>query len=76
MYHFKTKDELAAFVASEVVNSSEATQILECTRQNLTDMVKRGKLAPIKELPRDRWFFKDDVIQRKKEVTAWFKKDR
>lgn len=71
---FKSKEELSAFIASEVVNTSEATKILNCSRQNLNQFVKQGKLVPIKEMIRDRLFFKSDVLQRKKEASLYNKK--
>lgn len=71
--NFESKEELAVFIASEVIDTSEAMEIMGCTRQNIADQVKRGKLIPIKEMKRDRLFFKSDVKQRKKEAEMYFK---
>ncbi|MGC7872599.1 DNA-binding protein [Desulfosporosinus sp. SYSU MS00001] len=65
MYHFETKEELTKYLAEEIINTAEAVEILGCTRQNIDDLVKRKKLVPIKVFPRDRIFFKSDVISRK-----------
>jgi len=62
---FETKQELSDFLAEEIINTAEAVKILGCTRQNIDDLVKRNKLIPIKVFPRDRIFFKSDVLARK-----------
>lgn len=66
MYTFNSREELAAFIVSEVINTSEAREILGCSRQNIDDLIKRGKLIPIRILAKDKWFFKSDVLSRKK----------
>ena len=66
MYSFNSKDELISFMASEIINTSEAASILGCTRQNIDDLVRRKKLVPIKIYPRDKLFFKPDVMSRVK----------
>lgn len=70
MYHFDTKEELAKYLADEIINTAEAVEILGCTRQNIDDLVKRKKLNPIKVFPRDRIFFKSDVLARKESTKA------
>ncbi|MFK4380554.1 hypothetical protein ABH948_006021 [Bacillus sp. RC218] len=65
MYKFETKEELTNFIKDEIVNSSEALDILGCSRQYLNKLVKEEKLIPIKEMVRDRLFFKQDILNRK-----------
>ncbi|GED15025.1 MerR family transcriptional regulator [Aneurinibacillus migulanus] len=65
---FKSKDELTAFIVNEVINTTEALEILGCSRQNLNDLIKRKVITPIKELPRDRLFYKSDILKRKEQV--------
>ncbi|MES5957437.1 DNA-binding protein [Bacillus fungorum] len=65
MYNFKTKDDLIRFIQDEIVNTSEALEILGCSRQNLNYMVQTEKVKPIKELPRDRLYFKEDILKSK-----------
>lgn len=74
--HFKDRVEIRAFIASEVLTSSEAIELLGITRQRLNQMVKTGKLVPIKELPRDRLFLRSDVEERKKELEELRRKYR
>lgn len=66
MYNFDSDEILKSFIASEVINTSEAASILNCSRQNIDDLVRRGKLVPIKIYPRDKLFFKPDVEARVK----------
>ena len=68
MYNFESKEELIKFVNDEIVNTSEALKILECSRQNLNKLVKSGTLVPIKEMVRDRLFFKADILNRKEQM--------
>ena len=68
MYNFESKEELIKFVNVEIVNTSEALEILECSRQNLNKLVKSGTLVPIKEMVRDRLFFKADILNRKEKM--------
>ncbi|MGE7877884.1 DNA-binding protein [Peribacillus muralis] len=66
MYTFNSREELTAFVQCEIINTTEALEILQCSRQNLNNLVKREVITPIKDLPRDRLFFKEDIVKRKK----------
>ncbi|WP_078145493.1 DNA-binding protein, partial [Streptococcus pneumoniae] len=56
------------FIQNEIVNTSEALEILGCSRQNLNVMVQKEKLKPIKEMPRDRLYFKEDVLKSKEQM--------
>ncbi|MBY0597669.1 DNA-binding protein [Bacillus bingmayongensis] len=68
MYKFETKEELIRFINDEIVNTSEALDILGCSRQNLNMMIKKEKITPIKEMVRDRLFFKGDVLKSKEQM--------
>lgn len=68
MYKFESQEELIKFVNDEIVNTSEALKTLECSRQNLNKLVKSGTLVPIKEMVRDRLFFKKDILNRKEQM--------
>jgi len=59
-----SRDELEQFIKDEVVNTYEATQLLGCSRQNLAKLIERGRIKPIKELHKDRLFFKSDILAR------------
>ncbi|HDR6822044.1 DNA-binding protein [Bacillus thuringiensis] len=68
MYNFKTKDDLIRFIQDEIVNTSEALEILGCSRQNLNVMVQKEKVKPIKEMSRDRLYFKEDILKSKEQM--------
>lgn len=74
MYVFNSKEELAAWIAENLVSTNEAMEILECSRQNLHSFVQRGKLIPVKETNRERLFFREDVLKRKEEATRYHRK--
>ncbi|WP_277375822.1 MULTISPECIES: helix-turn-helix domain-containing protein [Paenibacillus] len=74
MYTFKDKDELLAWIQSELVSTNEAMEILDCSRQNLHSFVKRGKLVPVKETNRERLFLRSDVLERKEEAGIYNRK--
>ena len=57
-------DDLAAFVRQRVVTTAEAAQLLDCSKQNVDDLVRRGKLHPLKETPKGKLFFKNEVVKR------------
>lgn len=59
-----SKNDLVAFVTNGVVNVAEAAKILNCSRQNIDDLVKRKKLTPVKETLKEKWFLKSDVQKR------------
>lgn len=58
-------EDFRCFVENRVVNTAEAAEMLECSRQNINDLVLRGKLHPVKKAPKDRLFLKSEVLQRK-----------
>lgn len=52
------------FAEHRVVNSSEAAELLGCSRQNINDLVKRGKLHPLKSNPKSTLFLKSEIMKR------------
>lgn len=59
-------DSLRKYLSGSLVNSEEAAKILNCSRQNIDDLVKRGKLIPVKYGANGNIFLKSDVMERKK----------
>lgn len=49
MYHFETKKDLVRFLADQVLTTAEVMEILGVTRQNITRLVKKGDLTPLKD---------------------------
>ncbi|WP_144508991.1 DNA-binding protein [Bacillus mycoides] len=56
------------FIQDEIINTSEALEILGCSRQNLNVMVQKEKVKPIKEMSRDRLYFKEDILKSKEHM--------
>lgn len=53
------------FVENRVVNTAEASELLECSRQNIEYLVRRGKLRPVRATPKNKLFLKSKVARRK-----------
>ena len=62
------RDELIRIIQDNVMTAAEAVELLGGSKQNLSSLVKRGKLIPIKEAGSVRLFLKSDVEARKKEA--------
>lgn len=58
-----TADMLRSYAESEIISTGEAMRLLNCSRQNLDDLVKRGRLTPAKIEANSRMFFKSDVVE-------------
>lgn len=53
------------YLASErIMDSAEAAEKLGCSKQNIDDLVRRGKLHPVKEGQKYRLFLKSDISER------------
>jgi hypothetical protein len=57
-------EDFANFAAHGVITSAEAAQLLGCSRQNIDDLTKRGKLHPIKSSSKTTLFLKSEVLKR------------
>lgn len=56
--------DFACFVEACVVNASEAAEIMNCSRQYINELVKTGKLHPIKASDKNTLFLKSEILQR------------
>ncbi|MCY8844643.1 DNA-binding protein [Bacillus inaquosorum] len=63
---FESIDELREFLDKEVITTSEAIEIIGCSRQNLKQLVDYKTLIPIKTTNRDRLFLRKDIEGYKK----------
>lgn len=59
-----TMADFQNFVAQRVINASEAAEILDCSRQNVIDLTKRGKLHSIKSSEKNTLYLKSEVLKR------------
>lgn len=60
-----TINDFINFTSYRVVDTSEATDILECSRQNIDDLTRREKLHPIKVTAKNKLFLKSEILQRR-----------
>ncbi|KSW07160.1 transcriptional regulator [Bacillus velezensis] len=63
---FSDVEELREFLDKEVITTSEAIEIIGCSRQNLKQLVDYKTLVPIKTTNRDRLFLRKDIEGYKK----------
>ena len=61
-----TLQDIHSFVKERLVNAPEACKLLECSRQNIDDLVKRDKLHPVRTDTKQKLFAKAEVMQRMK----------
>ena len=54
------------YVNYRLLNTTEACKLLDCSRQNINDLVKRDKLHPIRVDERNYLFSKNEIEQRLK----------
>ena len=59
------RDDFIRFVKYNLVNTKEATEILGCSKQNIDDLVKRGKLKPIKSGAKYKLYLKSEIQKRR-----------
>lgn len=59
-----TMEDFRKFVACRIINVAKAAEILGCSRQNIIDLTKRGKLHPIKSSEKSTLYLKSEVLKR------------
>lgn len=57
-------EDFRSFVSNRVIGTAEAMELLSCTRQNMNDLIRRGKLTPVKKEQKNTLFFKSEILQR------------
>lgn len=59
-----TATDFRNFVAHREINATEAAKILGCSRQNIMDLTKRGKLHPLKTSDKNTLYLKSEILKR------------
>ena len=59
-----SKKDFCAFASHGLVGTAEAMELLDCSRQNINDLIKRGKLTPVKREQKNTLFLRSEVSQR------------
>lgn len=60
-----TAADFRSFVAHRVINAAEAAELLDCSRQNISDLTRKGKLHPIKATEKNTLYLKSEILRRK-----------
>ena len=56
------------FVKYGIINTKDACDLLDCSRQNIDDLFKRKKITPIKVFQRNKLFLKSDSTKRNETI--------
>ena len=57
-------EDFKRFISTQIVSSAEAADFLECSRQNIDDLIHRDKLHPVKVTGKSKLFLKGEILQR------------
>ncbi|MEK3716917.1 MULTISPECIES: helix-turn-helix domain-containing protein [unclassified Paenibacillus] len=74
MKPFKDQQEMKEWVSENILFTSEAMEIMNCSRQNLHHFVQKGRLLPIKTAGRERLFLRTDVLALQESVSSYNRK--
>ena len=58
--------DFCTFVQKRIINTAQACRILGCSRQNIDDLVRRGKLHPVRTDEKQTLFLRNEILQRRK----------
>ena len=58
-------EDFIAFARERVVNTQEAAELLDCSRQYISELVRNGKLHPVKASEKNTLFLKSEILMRK-----------
>ncbi len=58
------KEDFDYSVSKRVVNTAEACEILNCSRQNIEYLISKNKLTPVKENEKGKLFLRSDIEKR------------
>ena len=58
-----TQEDLHTYIQRNVIDTATATDLLHCTRQNIQDLVRRGKLQPVMTLKNNFLFMKEEILR-------------
>ena len=59
-----TPADFKTFAATQIINANEAAELLNCSRQYINELVKTGKLHPLKASGKNTLFWKTEVMQK------------
>ncbi|MEB8651861.1 helix-turn-helix domain-containing protein [Bacillus cereus] len=69
-YDLKSREEVEDFIRNEVLTAPEAIEILSITRARMSQLIKQGKITPVKKLDKVSLFLRADVEEKRKELVT------
>ena len=57
-----TQGDFRSYIQNNVIDTSTAAELLHCTRQNIQDLVRRGRLHPVLTLKNNFLFLRDEIL--------------
>jgi hypothetical protein len=57
-------DDFTSYVTKNALDTSQSCELLECSRQNLSYLIKQGQLQPIREEVKGSLFRKGDILRK------------
>ncbi|MFP4976370.1 helix-turn-helix domain-containing protein [Paenibacillus sp. CN-4] len=76
MTPFENQEAMSKWVEENILFTSEAMEVMNCTRQNLHHFVQKGRLVPIKTVGRERLFLRSDVLKLQESVSSYNRKPK
>ncbi|MCQ2508052.1 MAG: DUF2442 domain-containing protein [Dorea sp.] len=59
-----SKDDFLSFVKERIISTTEVTELMGCTRQYVNELTKKGKIHPVKEDAKTKYYLKSEILQR------------
>ena len=56
--------DIKKYISERIVNTEEVSELLNCSRQNVNDLIKREKIVPIKRNKKNNLFLKNEITKR------------
>ncbi|MGE0912410.1 helix-turn-helix domain-containing protein [Bacillus atrophaeus] len=69
-YHLRGRQEVEDFIKSEVLSTTEASEILEVNKQRMSKLIKEKRVIAVKKIGMTNLFLRQDVENLKKELEA------
>ena len=59
-----TMEDFCVFAKERIVNTQEAAEMPDCSRQYIAELAKNGKLRPLKTFEKNTLFLKSEILKR------------
>lgn len=66
MQTFENKEQLPEYLRAELLNTAEAAELLDYSRQYIAQLVAAEKLIPVKKSSMETIFWREDLLRLKK----------